>query len=462
MSAGRATTGRRGPARRAARRPARRRRCRLPGSKSLTNRALVCAALAEGTSHARRRPGRRRHRGHGRRARRARRRRRRRRRPTARVDGDRHRRRGCAPARATLDARLSGTTGRFLLPVLAAGRRAATGSTAAPPLRARPMGAGARRPPRRWAPAVEERRARPPAGHRRRRRRRPRAATCAVRRRRVEPVPVRPAAGRRRLRRDGAATCALTHRLVSRPYVDLTVGGDGRVRRRRSPSDDDRRVRRRRRRATGPPTYAVEPDASAASYFFAAAAIAGGRVHRRRASGRAPLQGDARASSTCSSAMGADGRARRPTATDGAGGTGTLRGGRRRPAPTCPTRPRPWPRSPRSPTRPTRVTGIGFIRAQGDRPHRRRRRASCAAAASSADEDDDGFVVHPGTPRPATRRDLRRPPHGDELRPARPAGAGHRDRRPRLRGQDVPRLLATRSTPLRSTGRPATGRLPAR
>src|SRR5262249_54315895 len=37
--------------------------------------------------------------------------------------------------------------------------------------------------------------------------------------------------------------------------------------------------------------------------------------------------------------------------------------------------------------------------------------------------------------------DVQRPPHGDEPGPGRPEGAGRRHRQPRLRGQDLPRVL---------------------
>ena len=121
---------------------------RVPGSKSLTNRALVCAALADGDERARARPGGRRHRRDALRAGRPRHPGRRGR--PARRGGRRDLRvRGCAgrpPATvAVVDARLSGTTSRFLLPVaaLAVGTVRVDGAL---PLRARPMGPVDRRP----------------------------------------------------------------------------------------------------------------------------------------------------------------------------------------------------------------------------------------------------------------------------------------------------------------------------
>lgn len=80
----------------------------------------------------------------------------------------------------------------------------------------------------------------------------------------------------------------LTGRLVSRPYIDMTLA----VMREfgAEPERDGGRfyVPPTGYRAT---TYVVEPDASAASYFFGAAAICGGRV-RVRGLSRHPLQGD--------------------------------------------------------------------------------------------------------------------------------------------------------------------------
>ena len=107
----------------------------VPGSKSIANRALVCAALADGAIRLHRRAGRRRHRGHGPLPAGARRRR--------VLDGDEARIAGTggrlAAGPITLDAALAGTTSRFVTAVaaLAAGPVTIDG---APPLRGRPMG----------------------------------------------------------------------------------------------------------------------------------------------------------------------------------------------------------------------------------------------------------------------------------------------------------------------------------
>ena len=81
----------------------------------------------------------------------------------------------------------------------------------------------------------------------------------------------------------------LTTESVSRPYLDMTAA----VMRSfgAQVSDDDGTAWTVGGGYTSPGTYVIEPDASAASYFLAAAAITGGRV-RIEGLGRASLQGD--------------------------------------------------------------------------------------------------------------------------------------------------------------------------
>ena len=259
----------------------------LPGSKSITNRALVCAALATGSSELRGRARSRRHPGDGRRAAGARRARWR----SDWADGRARRCRAAAAgppsALAVVDARLSGTTSRFLLPVaaLGAGTYRIDGAAA---LRSRPMG-----------DVVEAIRALGgqatdigapghlpvevhggPAGRRGRH----------PARRHLQPVPLRACCwpGRR-----CARGCGSRWRPTSSPgpTSDMTVAVMRRVRGRRSTQPG-----RPRRGPSCPRTYqatrfAIEPDASAASYFFAAAAIAGGRV-TVHGLGQGSLQGD--------------------------------------------------------------------------------------------------------------------------------------------------------------------------
>lgn len=244
---------------------------RVPGSKSITNRALVVAALAHGTS---------------------------------RLEGvlfaddteamlDGLARLGVElqvdrdaevvtvtgtggrvpPGPVELDARLSGTTSRFLLPLLALGEGPYR-LDGAEPLRSRPMADGLHALAALGAEVVEH----GAPGH--------------------LPVTLRgrgagTLGGEVRLRGDVSsqflsglllsAPCTahgLTVRvdgvLVSRPYVELTASV---MRAFGAEVDwvDDQTLRV----ASGgyrAETYRVEPDASAASYFFAAAAVVGGRV----------------------------------------------------------------------------------------------------------------------------------------------------------------------------------------
>ncbi|MCA3748572.1 MAG: 3-phosphoshikimate 1-carboxyvinyltransferase [Rubrobacter sp.] len=88
----------------------------------------------------------------------------------------------------------------------------------------------------------------------------------------------------------GGLTVRPAGALVSRPYVDITV----RVMRDFGAAVEEDAPRAAYRVAPGsyrPATYRVEPDASAASYFMAAAALTGGRVVIPGL-GRSSLQGD--------------------------------------------------------------------------------------------------------------------------------------------------------------------------
>lgn len=255
----------------------------VPGSKSLTNRALLCAALARGRTRLEgvlfaddteammgvvAALG-------------------------ATLEADRTRRRVVVeglggPPRprpgTRLDARMSGTTGRFVLPV------AATANTGIvvdghPQLRARPL-----------APLVD---ALTDLG----------ATVTALEEPGRLPLSVHgPLTGSRvRLPADvssqfvsglllagpllaGGLTVELTTEPVSAPYLDLTVATMGAF---------GARVERPRSGVfvvagggyTSPGRHLVEPDASAASYFLAAAAVTGGRV-AVRGLGRGSLQGD--------------------------------------------------------------------------------------------------------------------------------------------------------------------------
>ncbi len=356
---------------------------RVPGSKSLTNRALVCAALAEGTSTLSgalraddteamlgglRALGISIDAGADDRA------------TTVTVEGVS----GALPSGpARIDARLSGTTARFLAPVLAAGEGPYE-LDGGEPLRERPMG-----------PLVEALRA---------------LGSDVYEMGEPDSLPLRINGGAHGgavelpghvssqflsglllagpLFPDGV-DIRLTSPLVSVPYVSMTRS----VMAAFGVEVTATRVGAARYRAA---TYAIEPDASAASYFFAAAAITGGRVEVEGL-GSDSLQGDL-AFVDLLEQMGAT--VIRSTASTTVIGTGELHGIEA-------------DLSDHSDTAqtlaavavfadsPTTLTGIGFIRRkETDRiADTVRELERCGLRAT---EQADGFTVHPGTPRPAT------------------------------------------------------------
>jgi 3-phosphoshikimate 1-carboxyvinyltransferase len=344
----------------------------LPGSKSVTNRALVCAALArqpsiltgaliaddtEAMIICLRRLGTR-----------------------VEVDGTTISvtRRKWSDA-ATLDARLSGTTSRFLLPVVATG----SGTyriDGAPPLRARPMG-----------PSLDALR----------------SLGATVNGDDHLPVEVRgPVMGGAvqvsgdessqfisGLLLAGAVmprglTIELTTPLVSKPYVELTR----KVMEAFGASVDGLHVPFSG--YTGR-TYAIEPDASAASYFFAAAAITGGRV-KVEGLHAGSAQGDV-AFARVLERMGA--RVTWDADAITVEGTGTLRGIDADLSDISDTA-QTLAVVAAFADSPVGLTGIGFIRKKetdriGDTVR------ELVRAGIHAEERPDGFVVHPGTPQPA-------------------------------------------------------------
>jgi 3-phosphoshikimate 1-carboxyvinyltransferase len=356
----------------------------IPGSKSLTNRALVCAALAEGTSTV----------------------------DGALVADDSEAMRtalaglgaGIArdpssgrllvtgtggrlrPGPLALDMRLSGTTSRFLLPVVALGEGEYR-IDGAPPLRARPMG-----------PVLDGIR-----------------TLGAEVRDEGEPgcLPVTIVApggldgGEVAVAGDmssqflsglllaapyarGGVRLRLTTTLVSRPYVELTQAVMGAFGVDVGPDLD---VPAGRYRATA---YVVEPDASTASYFLAAAALVGGRV-TVKGLGEGTRQGDARLADLLA-AMGA--AVERTATTTTVTGTGRLRGLGRVDLADMPDMAQTLAVLAPFGDGPTEVTGVGFIRG-----HETDRIAAVVTELGrlgvAARETDDGFVVEPGTPRPA-------------------------------------------------------------
>ena len=332
----------------------------VPGSKSLTNRALVCDALAGGGSTI----------------------------TGALAADDTDAMRACLALLdedgATLSARASGTTARFLLPVLAA-RSEAHVLDGDASLRARPQGPlldalrsmGAR---------VEE------LG----------APGCLPVR--VSGGPVR--GGRVEVPGDvtsqfvsglllagpcleaGIEIVPTTDTIVSAPYITMTAD----VMRAFGATVDGLRVGPGGYRPT---TFSVEPDASAASYFFAAAALfPGGRV-TVAGLGRGSQQGDLQMVHVLES-MGAS-----VEVTDAATTVvgGDLHG--------VDVDLRDMPDMAQTAAAvavfadsPTTVRGVGFIRG-----HETDRIAAVVTELQRCGVDavatDDGFVVHPGPPSAA-------------------------------------------------------------
>ncbi|MDP9420101.1 MAG: 3-phosphoshikimate 1-carboxyvinyltransferase [Actinomycetota bacterium] len=293
-----------------------------------------------------------------------------------------------APGPVELDARLSGTTARFVLPVLALGQGRYR-LDGLPPLRRRPMGPtlGALR---RLGAVVEEEAA---VGH----------------------LPVSVVASGLKggtVRVPGSASSQFASGLllsapamaeglhlelepptVSRPYLELTLavmeafGAEVAGNVESGVTVDAGRYRGRR--------YRVEPDASAASYFFAAAVICGGRV-RVPGLGRASAQGDL-AFVDILDAMGA--RVRWEEGAVEVSSGDDLRGVEVDMA-DCSDVAQTLAAVAVFASSPTRVRGIGFIR--------RKETDRIAAVVGElrrcgidAIEEADGFTVRPGRPRPA-------------------------------------------------------------
>lgn len=249
----------------------------LPGSKSITNRALVVAALAAGDTTIRgaliaddtlamidglRALG-----------------------IDVQVDGTDVTVEGCGGelpgSVAAVDARQSGTTARFLAPVVALGA-ASVVIDGDPQLRGRPMQEQIEAL-RRLGATVEELGS---AGHL------PLRVTGPLRNGSIALAADESSQFLSGLLLAGAVSgldARLTTDVVSRPYLDMTAtvmrafGA--------TVSADDGTSWTVGGGYRSPGEYRVEPDASAASYFLAAAAITGGRV-RVEGLGRSSMQGD--------------------------------------------------------------------------------------------------------------------------------------------------------------------------
>jgi 3-phosphoshikimate 1-carboxyvinyltransferase len=366
----------------------------VPGSKSIANRALICAALADGTSVL-----------------------------TGIAPGDDTAAMldcldpmgiRCAPLDDTsdavevvgcggvptasawpLDARLAGTTSRFMT-ALAALARGCTTIDGAGPLRRRPMA------PLHQALADLGAVVRPEGepGHL------PVTicGTVAAAAGRVQPLRIRGDVSSQYITAlmligpylsDGL-DLELTTPLVSRSYVGITAAVMGSfgvhgV----DVGEHSIRVPAGRYRACD---YRVEPDASSASYPLAAAAIAGGTVHVPGL-GSGSLQGDAHFAGLLG-AMGCE-------VLQTTSGTTVTRDGPLRGididmvdmSDLVPTLAVVAPFA----VSPTTIRGVGFIRGKesdriGDLCGELRR------AGIRADEHDDGLTVHPGMPQPAHLR----------------------------------------------------------
>lgn len=364
---------------------------RLPGSKSITNRALVCAALAEGASEIEgvlyaddteamlhclhdlgigltldRSAAR------------------------VRVIGSGGRPGGGG---AVLDARQSGTTSRFVMPVAALGG-ATVVLDGAEQLRSRPMGDLVDALGRLGA-TIE------PLGD---------PGRLPVQ---IEGSGLR--GGELVVRGDVSsqflsalllsAPCTreglrveVESELVSVPYVAMTVAVMESFGAHVEAADEFRRIEVAPGGYTAVESYLVEPDASAASYFFAAAALLGGRV-RVEGLGRGSLQGDL-AFVDVLERMGAE--VHRTEGWTEIRGTGVLRGVEVDMADFSDTAQTLAAIAPFA-EGPTTITGIGFIRAkETDRIGAVVRELTRLGV--RAEERPDGLVVHPGSPTPAVVR----------------------------------------------------------
>lgn len=179
----------------------------------------------------------------------------------------------------------------------------------------------------------------------------------------------------------------VTDDLISKPYVTLTekvMAGFG-------VTTTDLAVTRQDYR---PASFAVEPDATAASYFFAAAAITGGRI-TVEGLGQHSIQGDLGFVDILE-AMGA--KVSRTATDTTVEGPAQLRGvdvDMRHISDTAQTLAAVAVYA----DSPTRVRGIGFIRGkETDRIHAMV--TELRRAGIDVTDDGDGFTVHPGSPQP--------------------------------------------------------------
>jgi 3-phosphoshikimate 1-carboxyvinyltransferase len=192
--------------------------------------------------------------------------------------------------------------------------------------------------------------------------------------------------------------------LVSRPYVDMTIAvmsAFGASVTEVSPGEFEVHPTG----YTSPGSFVIEPDASAASYAFAAAAITGGRVFVP-ALGLSSTQGDLRFASILAE-MGATVLITE-SGTEVAAESGSLRGVTVNMA-DCSDTAQTLAVVAVHASGPTMVTGIGFIR-QKETNRVAAVVAELRRCGIDATEHDDGFVINPGSVQPAvvqTYRDHR-------------------------------------------------------
>ena len=238
--------------------------------------------------------------------------------------------------------------------------------------------------------------------------------------------------------RDGVAVDVIGD-LVSKPYLPMTAGGHGRVRR-----DGGSRHRllashrsRSGQRYTGR-LYHIEPDASNASYFFAAAAVTGGRV-RIDGLGRGSTQGDLRFVDVLAK-MGAEVEIGDDYTEVRGPAQGDLRGVDLDLGPISDTAQTLAAIAPFA-SGATTIRGIAHARLK--ETDRVSALATRAAPAGPGGRGVSGRLARSRPRRLAAggNRHLRRSPHGDELCGGRAARSRHPPARSWMRGQDVPRVL---------------------
>lgn len=195
--------------------------------------------------------------------------------------------------------------------------------------------------------------------------------------------------------RSGGVVIELADELVSRPYLDLTVSTLAQFGAVVEVSDDVRTITVPEA-VLQPASIDIEPDASAASYLFAAAAITGGRL-RIEGLGTATVQGDLRFVDILEQMGATVRRGRDWTEVEGGRPLAGVDVDLADLSDTAQT----LAVTATFATSPTRIGGIGFIR------KKETDRIGAVVTELSrlgirAVEEPDGLVVHPGAPAPGT------------------------------------------------------------